>query len=83
MHHAPETDCLESEARTLEEVVVKGEGSVVAEEARERQQVASPSTEGAGWHDVHKRPYVGVSQARSWSPWLVLGAILWAIIAQS
>ena len=31
----------------------------------------------------HKRPYVGVSQARSWSPWLVLGAILWALIAKN
>ena len=32
---------------------------------------------------IHKRPYVGVSQARSWSPWLVLGAILWVRIAKS
>jgi hypothetical protein len=32
---------------------------------------------------THKRPYVGVSQARSWSPWLVLGAILWERIAKS
>ena len=31
----------------------------------------------------HKRPYVVVSQARSWSPWLVLGAISWAFIAKS
>ena len=31
----------------------------------------------------HRRPFVGASQARSWSPWLVLGAILWALIAKS
>jgi len=31
----------------------------------------------------HRRPLVGVSDARSWSPWLVLGAILWAFIAKS
>ena len=35
-------------------------------------------------HEVHhRRPCVVVSQARSWSPWLVLGAILWARIAKS
>ena len=34
-------------------------------------------------NQVHKRPYVGVSQARSWSPWLVLGAILWVFIAKN
>ena len=33
-------------------------------------------------HTVHKRPYVGVSHARSWSPLLVLGAILWALIVE-
>ena len=32
---------------------------------------------------VHKRPYVGASHARSWSPLLVLGAILWAFIAKN
>ena len=31
----------------------------------------------------HKRPYVGVSQVRSWSHWFVLGAILWAFIAKN
>jgi len=31
----------------------------------------------------HRRPFVGLSQARSWSPWLVLGVILWAFIVKS
>jgi len=31
----------------------------------------------------HKRPYVGASHARSWSPLLVLGAILWEFIAKN
>ena len=30
-----------------------------------------------------KRPYVGASHARSWSPLLVLGAILWEFIAKT
>ena len=32
---------------------------------------------------VHKRPYVGVSQVRSWSRWCGFGAILWAFIAKT
>ena len=32
---------------------------------------------------AHRRPYVGVSHARSWSRLLVLGAILWAFIAKT
>ena len=31
----------------------------------------------------HPRPFVGAFHARSWSPWFVLGAILWAFIAKS
>ena len=31
----------------------------------------------------HKRPYVGVSQVRSWSRWCGFGAILWAFIAKN
>ena len=31
----------------------------------------------------HRRPFVGVSNARSWSRLLVLGAILWAFIAKN
>ena len=31
---------------------------------------------------VHKRPYVGASHARYWSPLLVLEAILWAFVAK-
>ena len=31
----------------------------------------------------HRRPFVGVSQGRSWSPWGGLGAILWVFIAKS
>ena len=34
-------------------------------------------------YGVHRRPLVGESQARSWSPWLVLGAILWGFIAKN
>ena len=36
-----------------------------------------------GRYRGHKRPYVGASHARSWSPLLVLGAILWAFIAKN
>ena len=32
---------------------------------------------------AHKRPYVGVSQVRSWSRWCGLGAILWALIVKN
>ena len=32
---------------------------------------------------VHKRPYVGVSQVRSWSRWCGFGAILWAFVAKT
>ena len=32
---------------------------------------------------AHRRPYVGVSHARSWSRLLVIGAILWAFIAKT
>ena len=35
-----------------------------------------------GWPS-HKRPYVGASHARSWSPLLVLGAILREFIAKN
>ena len=31
----------------------------------------------------HRRPYVGASHARSWSPLLVLAAILWAFVAKN
>ena len=31
----------------------------------------------------HANPYVGASHARSWSPLLVLGAILWALVAKN
>jgi len=31
---------------------------------------------------VHARPFVGSSQRRSWSHLVVLGAILWAVIAE-
>ena len=41
------------------------------------------NTQALTLHGIHRRPFVGVSQARSWSPWLVLGAILWARIAKS
>ena len=32
---------------------------------------------------VHARPFVGAFQVRFWSHWSVLGAILWAFIAQN
>jgi len=31
----------------------------------------------------HRRPFVGAFQGRSWSHWVVLGAILWAFIAKN
>ena len=36
-----------------------------------------------GQISFHRRPYVGASHARSWSPLLVLGAILWVFIAKN
>ena len=46
---------------------------------------ANEASEEAGGPDmrVHRRPFVGVSHARSWSRSLVLGAILWAFIAKN
>ena len=43
----------------------------------------SPRGRGAPSRKCHRRPFVGASQARSWSPWLVLGAILWVSVAKN
>ena len=43
--------------------------------------VVSPDTSRSA--TVHRRPFVGASQVRSWSRWCGLGAILWAFIAKN
>ena len=43
------------------------------------QYQGAPET---GPREHHARPFVGASQGRSWSHWVVLGAILWAFVAK-
>ena len=57
-------------------------GSLLLDTHRNGPGSREPSSNGTGRAD-HKRPYVGASQARSWSPLLVLGAILWVFIAKT
>ena len=56
---------------------------VMAQKTYVLAQNMSGSTELHHARAFHKRPYVGVSQFRSWSHWFVLGAITWVFIAKS
>ena len=69
---------------TRREAVLSGDVCVEQREVSQRLQkslyeLQRDPTRGDG--PGHKKPLVGASQARSWSPWLVLGAILWVFVA--
>ena len=58
-------------------------GQVMHAERQDRHEEVEMLRAAIAKMQVHARPFVGASHARYWSPWLVLGAIVWVFIAKS
>ena len=53
--------------------------------SKEEEEEGSPGEGGRETEAARddRRPFVGAFQGRSWSHWVVLGAILWVFIAKN